>query len=135
MSYSTAADIEHRLGAEAYLRLFDRDGDGAADPQLVDEAIAHADAMINVELRGVFTLPLPSPTATYVKDIAVDLAIGRTARGTPYGVANPSLSALYDNAEKRLHRLRAIGGAQLADSEGTREAIEFVVSDPRRPRL
>ena len=136
MSYATSQDIIARLGAELYLRLFDRDGDGAADTQIVNEAIAHADACIDVELRGVYTLPLPSPVAVHVKDIAVDLAIGRVVRGTPFGSPTTGAYAgLYEAAERRLRRLREIGGTTLAPSEGTREDVSFVIADKRRPSL
>jgi phage gp36-like protein len=133
MTYAVATDIEDRLGNETYLRVFDRDGDGIADVPLLANALEHAAAAIDVELRGVYTLPLPTPTATHVKDIAVDLAIGWAVRGTP--VSATAFGSIYKDAMERLRRLRSIGGSTLASAEGTRETVSFVITDQRRPRL
>ncbi|MDH5478611.1 MAG: DUF1320 domain-containing protein [Nitrospinota bacterium] len=67
MSYITQADLETRFGADEIVRLADRDGDSAADAEVVAAAIADADALIDSYLAGRFTLPLTQVPTTLVR--------------------------------------------------------------------
>jgi len=58
MPYSTKADLIRQYGAELIKQLADRDNSGDADNELIDGAIAQADAMIDGYLRIGYSVPL-----------------------------------------------------------------------------
>ncbi len=75
--YATAQELEKRLGGEeALVILADRDGDGVADAELVERALADATAEIDSYLAGRYTLPLPTVPAVLVR-LACDMAVYR----------------------------------------------------------
>lgn len=75
--YATAQELETRLGGEeALVILADRDGDGVADAELVERALADATAEIDSYLAGRYTLPLPTVPAVLVR-LACDMAVYR----------------------------------------------------------
>jgi len=58
MSYLTNTDIEHRVGAAAYVQLADDDGDNQADAIVVDEARLGAEGEVNSYLARRFAVPI-----------------------------------------------------------------------------
>ena len=75
--YATVQELETRLGGtEALVTLADRDGDGVADAELVERALADAAAEIDSYLAGRYALPLPAVPAVLVR-LACDMAVYR----------------------------------------------------------
>jgi len=72
--YALSSDLEKRLSSDELLTLADDDGDGTADTDVVNAALADADAEIDLSLVSRYTLPLVSTPAIMTK-IACDLAI------------------------------------------------------------
>lgn len=58
MTYASLADLIERAGEDEILQVADRDGDGVADPDVVEAALIHADNQTNGYLAVRFTLPL-----------------------------------------------------------------------------
>ena len=58
MAYITNADIEERLGADAYVQLTDDDGNGAADESVVDEARLGAEGEVDSYLAKRYEVPV-----------------------------------------------------------------------------
>lgn len=71
--YVTARDIETRLGADDYAVLVGN----AKDTARIDGAIADACGEIDGHVQKRYALPLPAPTPTAIKRIAVDIVIYR----------------------------------------------------------
>jgi len=74
MSYSTASDIQDRIGIDRLVELADQDGDGVPDSALVVQAIADADAEIDSYLTGRYSTPVASATPL-LKRLSVSIAI------------------------------------------------------------
>jgi len=74
MAYSTKADMEKRLTRDELVSLADLNEDGNPDTDVIDQAIADADALIDsyVRVRGL-DVPL-SPVPTSVRQASVLLA-------------------------------------------------------------
>lgn len=81
MAYCTSTDIANRLGADAALRAFDRDGDGTADTAAYTTAIAWADALIDARLAGAYPTPFTGTIAVLVRELSIDLAVYRVVSG------------------------------------------------------
>ena len=80
-TYATSADIQTLIGADEYVALTDRDGDGGEDAGVADSALAHAEGIANGYLArspDVSTVPL-SPVPDAVRSAVVDIAIHRLA--------------------------------------------------------
>lgn len=58
MAYITNADIEERVGSDAYVQLADDDGDGVADVGVVDEVRLGAEGEVNSYLARRFQVPI-----------------------------------------------------------------------------
>lgn len=71
--YATAQDIQARLGADDYAVLV---GDAKGTAR-IDGAIADACGEIDGHVQKRYALPLPAPTPTAIKRIAVDIVIYR----------------------------------------------------------
>lgn len=70
MSYCTQTDLE-KVSAAEFLQLADRDRDNVADADVVAEAIAKADGVIDSYVRHRYAVPLaPDPA---IRDCAVKL--------------------------------------------------------------
>ncbi len=76
MSYATREDLEKRFDAGQLATVADRDGDGVADPDVLDLALADATAEIDGWIGGVYALPLPSVPPRLVA-VACDIAFYR----------------------------------------------------------
>jgi phage gp36-like protein len=61
MSYCTYDDVETRLGADELAALADYDGDGSADPEVVEQAIRSAGALVDSYLGVRFAVPVALP--------------------------------------------------------------------------
>jgi len=123
MSYATLDDLIQRAGEAEILDVADRDGDGMADLDVVDAALAHADNTINGYVGVKYDLPLtavPAPVNTW----AVSIARYFLHRyGAPDYVAQDykdAIAALKDVA-RGLIALPDVSGASPApsDSSGT----------------
>ncbi|MCW5711268.1 DUF1320 domain-containing protein [Shinella sp.] len=57
MSYATLADLIARAGEQEIIEVADRDRDGTADPDVIAEALVHADNLVNGYVRAQYTLP------------------------------------------------------------------------------
>ncbi|UCE60483.1 MAG: DUF1320 family protein [Phycisphaerales bacterium] len=58
MAYIADADIEERLGPQAYVQLTDDDGDGVANVGVVEEARLGAEGEVNSYLAHRWTVPI-----------------------------------------------------------------------------
>ena len=58
MAYITNADLEERLGSDAYVQLTDDDGDSQADTGVVDEARLAAEGEVNSYLARRYQVPV-----------------------------------------------------------------------------
>jgi phage gp36-like protein len=76
MAYATTQDIIDRYGKDQLLILADRDGDGIADVEVTDRALADADSEIDLHVGKVYDLPLATVPSVLVQ-VAVDIAIYR----------------------------------------------------------
>jgi len=74
MAYCTQDDVESRIGREDLTALADHNGDGAPDADVVTQAIASADAVIDSYLGTRFDVPV-SPAPEVLKTRAVSLAV------------------------------------------------------------
>lgn len=73
MTYATRQDLEKRFDAAQLVPIADRDGDGVADADVLDLAIADAAAEIDSWIAAVYALPLvtvPPRLTTVACDIA-----------------------------------------------------------------
>ena len=82
MSYITYLDLVVEFEEGEILQLTDRDGDGAVDDEVVEDAIAFADSHIDSYLRGKYTVPLTNLPAN-LKGMACDFARYRLYQGQP----------------------------------------------------
>jgi len=57
MSYATLADLIARAGEREIIQIADRDKDGTPDPDVIAEALSHADNIVNGYVRAHYTLP------------------------------------------------------------------------------
>ena len=77
MGYITNADIEQRLGSDAYVQLTDDDGDGEADVGVVDEARLAAEGEVDSYLARRYQVPinlaLHPELSGLLKSITLDL--------------------------------------------------------------
>lgn len=123
MPYFDTNDLIARLGDERFLRLFDRDGDGVADAAALTSVSEYSEAMINAQLNGSFATPLAAPVPVFIRDLAVDLALGRAGEAFPGAQVNGAspYGALHKSALDRLKMLRNDNGARLPAPLGIAE--------------
>lgn len=58
MPYASLEDLVERAGMTEILQIADRDGDGAADPDVIDAALVHADNIVNGHVGVKYQTPL-----------------------------------------------------------------------------
>ena len=58
--YASQSDIENRLDPKHLAELADDDGDGLTDADVVNDAVADADAVIDTYLQSRYTVPVAS---------------------------------------------------------------------------
>jgi phage gp36-like protein len=77
MAYCTFEDMETRIGADDLAALADYDGDAAADPEVVADAIRNAEALIDSYVGVRFAVPVDPPGGCpdVLRTRAVNLAV------------------------------------------------------------
>lgn len=73
MAYATLADLVARASEREILDVADRDRDGTADPEVIAEALTHADNIVNGYVATTYTLPfvvVPDLVRTWAVAIA-----------------------------------------------------------------
>lgn len=78
MSYATQLDLEQNYGVNKVTRLADFDRDGAADVDVITEALEFASSIIDAHLSIRFAVPV-TPVTRVVRDLCVDIALYRLA--------------------------------------------------------
>lgn len=87
MIYATTADLDAYLGAEAYLRLCDRDASGAVDTSDIEDALDRASSLADSYIAKwipalIAAAAVPRLLVQHVCDIAVYLLAGQRATET-----------------------------------------------------
>jgi len=109
MAYTNTAGMTARFG-EALLKLVaDRDNDGTIDEAVVAQAIADADALVDLHCRGRYAVPL-APVPAEIERAVCDLA-HRFLYGNSADVPDPVVSA--DKVARDLLKSIADGKVQL----------------------
>lgn len=72
--YTSKVQLEKRLTPQHLIELSDDDGDGVADDDVVDQAIADADAMIDAYLRSRYVVPFAT-VPSIIESISAVIAI------------------------------------------------------------
>lgn len=128
MAYATTSDLVHVCGGQdRYVQLFDWNGDGAADLDVIERAQELADGKINGYARKRFATPIENPSAT-LRAFAAELVVHETRkiRGT-IGEAEAT-------AAERSHRSwledLAAGKVSPSDPEPTRSPNSSVTVVP-----
>ena len=75
MAYVTNADIEKRLGSQAYVQLTDDDGDGVADLGVVDEARLGAEGEVNSYLARRYSVPVDLSAHPELADLLTSITL------------------------------------------------------------
>jgi phage gp36-like protein len=75
MAYITNADIQERLGDDAYVQLTDDDGDGQADVGVVDEARLGAEGELNSYLARRYQVPIDLTVHPELVDVLASFAL------------------------------------------------------------
>lgn len=112
MPYATPADMAAKFGDAQLLLLADRDGDGVADVAVIAQAIAEADGIVDLHVRGRYAVPL-SPVDGVIVPIVCDIA-----RRALYGNATevPESVSDADKAARELLRQIAKGEVDLSSA-------------------
>lgn len=85
MAYASYSSLVKQHGEDEVIRSADRDGDGVADVDVVDQTLADADGIIDSRIGVVYKLPLqiiPPVLIAYAGDIALYKMSGATATYT-----------------------------------------------------
>jgi len=75
MAYITNADIEERVGSDAYVQLTDDDGDGQADTGVVDEARLGAEGEVNSYLARRYQVPIDLTVHADLADVLASFVL------------------------------------------------------------
>lgn len=129
MGYATQQDIIERYGQDQLLVLADRDGDGEVDTDVVDRALADADAEIDGYLASRYTLPLATESKLLVR-LAVDVAVYHLCDDD--AMVTDQRRQRYEDAVSQLKRL-ASGQMSLGltPEPSTTSSAVFVGPEPR----
>ncbi|WP_027366938.1 gp436 family protein [Desulfocurvibacter africanus] len=130
MSYASQQDIVDRYGEEALVLLADRDNDGVADPDVIAQTLADADAEIDAYLAARYQLPLATVPAV-LKRLAVDIVVYRLAADA--GTGTEERRQRYEDAVDLLKRI-STGQASLglAEAPASTGGGVHMTSGPRR---
>lgn len=116
MSYCALDDIKLMIPEDNLIQLTDDSGSGIVDTDVVSQAIAYADELIDGYLRGRYTLPLTS-TPNLIKKLSIDIAVYHIY-SRRFEVAMPEgMESRYKNALKLLEQIQK--GAITLGSEAT----------------
>ena len=75
MSYSVLTDLQNGLRADALIQLTDDENTGQVNQDVVNEAIARGDAMINSYCSSKFIVPFAVPAPDIIRMLSEDVAI------------------------------------------------------------
>ena len=121
MAYISNADIEERLGSDAYVQLTDDDGDGQADVGVVDEARLGAEGEVNSYLARRYQVPIDLTTHTDLVDVlasfTLDLAEYRLRARRP-----PVPKDVVDKRAQAIEWLRRVADGSLELPSATQVA-------------
>lgn len=105
MTYASLEDLVERAGEIEILQIADRDGDGVADPDVIDAALVHADNIVNSHVAHRYTVPFVQ-TPDLVRTWSTSIARYYLHRdGAPDHVRDDhkeALAALKDVSHKRI---------------------------------
>jgi phage gp36-like protein len=105
MAYCTQADITKAIPDADVIRLTDDTGAGTINATNVAEAIAKADAVINVYLRIGHTTPLAT-VPPEIRQISVDLTIYFLFKRRRIESDDPGLETIFKNNVNMLKEIR-----------------------------
>jgi phage gp36-like protein len=125
VAYFTSSDIQARLAARDYLRVFDRDGNGVADAAFVATCIAESQSELDMRLLASFPTPLDDNGALIderIKGAGVAIALYAAVRYNPLATGDlaSAYRQAYTDALEFLDRLRKDDGERLKTSAGGR---------------
>jgi phage gp36-like protein len=126
MPYATTEDLVHACGgADRYIQLFDWDGDGTADVDVIERAHLLADGKIDGYARKRFATPIASPSST-LRAFAADLVVHETRK------VRGVIGEAEVQAAERSHRMwledLAAGKVSSSDPEPTRTSSSTVTT-------
>jgi len=130
MPYASITELEHAAGGADRLRdLADWNADGTADPAVIEQALAQADAYLDQYLSLRYAVPIQNPSPI-LRGYAAEQAVYwlRQSRGFVGEEENRQL----ENRQRQLELMRD-GRLRPDDTAPTRsEAVraEFVARDP-----
>ncbi|TBW58552.1 DUF1320 domain-containing protein [Marinobacter halodurans] len=127
--YATLQNLLDRFGTDALLIAADRDGDGQVDADVVEQALADADAEIDTYVGQQYQLPLPTVPRILTK-LAVDITFD-----TLSPEADTATEHRQTRREKAIELLKAIarGEVSLGIQQGSPVRIKPEISyRPRR---
>ena len=128
MAYATTTDLTERYGADLLLLIADRNGDGAADAGVLEQALQDATAEIDAYLAAQYDLPL-SETPAVLTRLAADIAVYRLSSEADR--LTDERRQRYDDAVALLKRL-AKGEASLGLASPGAPSRAYSTSRPRR---
>jgi phage gp36-like protein len=106
MPYCTLDDLKKSAVEATLIQLTDDDGStGAIVQDKIDDAISFADQLIDGNLSGRYTLPLPSVPGL-IKNISIDLAIFHLYARRPELEITETILFKYKNSVKLLEQIR-----------------------------
>lgn len=121
VTYATLEDLIARAGEDEIRQIADRDRDGVIDPDVIAEALEHADNLVNGYVGTKYALPL-SPVPDLVRTWSIDIARHRLHyQGPPDYVVKDYEKALasLERVSKGLISLPVAGVDTPASSSGT----------------
>ncbi len=131
MPYTTQAEIEASIPPQFLRQALDDDGDGSADPGLLDQIILNAssevDAFLGQRYSTPFTSPFPAVVATAARIIVLESLYLR--RGMS-GDANP-WEARAKQIRVRLSRIGKGDEPLTPDHEREKPSVSFISEDAR----
>lgn len=121
MTYATLDDLIARAGEDEIRQIADRDRDGVIDPAVIQEALEHADNLVNGYVGTKYSLPFAA-VPDLVTTWAIDIARHRLHyQGPPDYVVKDYEKALssLERVAKGLISLPVAGVETAASSSGT----------------
>lgn len=119
------------MGAEAFLRVFDKDKDGVADTAVFDAALLSAESLLRAKLAASHGDPLEGTVPQHLKDICAMLLPYEATKWAPGPASTPQtaspyktlwdqgISCLNDLAKDRTARLPSGPGEPTASVEAS----------------
>lgn len=120
MSYCTLQDLIDRFSAHEITRLADRDEDGSSDTDVIEQALADADAEIDAYLAVRYQLPLIEPYPVRLEGLAADIARYRLQDDNPLDEVTERFRAAITFLRELANGKAALPGAIQPDTGGLR---------------